>query len=208
MADIEYFYSAHSLFAYFGSARLMQIAQAAGHRIQRRPMDLHKIMEGIGATPFTARSKAHYAYFFGREEERRSEFRGAPILPHRPTHHDNDTTLANCMLIAGLEQGIDIGTLAHRILQAHWNEDADFSCGATSTELAGDVGVDPAPLLDAARSPEIRALYEQNTAEAIARSVFSSPTYFVDGDMFYGQDRLEMVERAVQQPFAGSWPRS
>ena len=208
MADIEYFYSAHSLFAYFGSARLMQIAQAAGHRIQRRPMDLHKIMEGIGATPFTARSKAHYAYFFGREEERRSEFRGAPILPHRPTHHDNDTTLANCMLIAGLEQGIDIGTLAHRILQAHWNEDADFACGATLTELAGDVGVDPAPLLDAARSPEIRALYEQNTAEAIARSVFSSPTYFVDGDMFYGQDRLEMVERAVQQPFAGSWPRS
>ena len=76
------------------------------------------------------------------------------------------------------------------------------------TELAGDVGVDPAPLLDAARSPEIRALYEQNTAEAIARFVFGSPTYFVDGDMFYGQDRLEMVERAVQQPFSGSWPRS
>ncbi|MEC9454946.1 MAG: 2-hydroxychromene-2-carboxylate isomerase [Pseudomonadota bacterium] len=208
MADIEYFYSAHSLFAYVGSARLSEIAEAAGRRIAHRPCDLDRIMASADATPFKERSKAQYAYYFGRETERWSEYRGAPILAHRPKHHDNDTTLANCMLIAGLEQGINIGPLAHRILQAHWNGDADFACGATLTELAGDVGVEPAPLLDAARSPEIRALYEQNTAEAIARSVFSSPTYFVDGDMFYGQDRLEMVERAVQQPFSGSWPRS
>jgi 2-hydroxychromene-2-carboxylate isomerase len=46
-----------------------------------------------------------------------------------------------------------------------------------------------------------------NTEEAINRSVFGSPTYFVDGDMFYGQDHLEIVERALQQPFAGRWPR-
>ena len=43
--------------------------------------------------------------------------------------------------------------------------------------------------------------------QAIDRSVFGSPTYFVDGDMFYGQDHLEMVERALERPFAGAWPR-
>ena len=208
MADIEYFYSAHSLFAYFGAARLTEIAAAAGRTVAHRPMDLHKVMEGIGATPFSARSKAHYAYFFGHEEERWAEYRGAPILDHRPTHHDNDTTLANCMLIAGLEQGIDIGALSHRILEAHWRDDADFADAGTLAALAKEVGVDAAPLLDAARSPQIAALYEKNTEEAIARSVFGSPTYFVDGDMFYGQDRLEMVERALAQPFAGDWPRT
>ncbi len=208
MADIEYFYSAHSLFAYLGSARLSGIATAAGRRIAHRPMDLAKVMEGVGSTPFRERNKAHYAYFFGREEERWSEFRDAPILPHRPKHHDNDTTLANCMLIAGLEQGIDIGPLAHAILQAHWRDDADFADAETLIRLASGAGIDAAPLLEAAGTPEIKALYDKNTDEAIARSVFGSPTYFVDGDMFYGQDRLEMVERALTQPFAGAWPRT
>ena len=208
MADIEYFYSANSLFAYLGAARLTEIVKAAGRRIAHRPMDLNKVLKGIGATPFSERSKAHMAYYFGREEERWSEFRGAPILPQIPKHHYNDATLANCMLIAGQDQGINIGPLAHRIQQAHWRNDADFAAPETLTKLAGDVDIDPAPLLDAALSPEILALYEQNTAEAIQRSVFGSPTYFIDGDMFYGQDRLEMVERALKQPFSGSWPRT
>ncbi len=208
MTNIEYFYSAQSLFAYLGSARLTAIAEAAGRRIAHRPMDLNKVLKGIGAIPFSERSKAHMAYYFGREEERWSEFRGAPILPQIPKHHYNDATLANCMLIAGQEQGVDIGPLAHRILQAHWRDDADFAAYETLAELAGEVDIDPAPLLDAARSPEIGALYVENTADAIRRSVFGSPTYFVDGDMFYGQDRLEMVERALKQPFAGSWPRT
>jgi 2-hydroxychromene-2-carboxylate isomerase len=207
MADIEYFYSAHSLFAYFGSARLSEIARAAGRKIIHRPMDLHKVMEAMGSTSFRARSKAHYAYFFGREKERWSEFRRAPILPHRPKHHDNDTTLANCMLIAGLEQDVDIGPLAHGIMQAHWRDDADFADERVLTKLAGEVDIDPAPLLGAARTAEIQAAYNYNTEEAIARSVFGSPTYFIDGDMFYGQDRLEMVERALKKPFAGTWPR-
>ena len=51
-----------------------------------------------------------------------------------------------------------------------------------------------------------KAIYTANTEEAIRRSVFGSPTYFVDGDMFYGQDRLELVERALKMPFAGNWP--
>ncbi len=207
MADIEYFYSAHSLFAYFGATRLVEIAKAAGRGIDHKPFDLDKAMAGIGTAPFKARSKAHYAYYFGREKERWSEYRGAPIVDFRPTHHDNDTSLANCMLIAGQEQGLDIGPLSFRILEAHWKEDADFACAETLAALAREVGVDPAPLLDAARAPEIAALYERNTGEAIARSVFGSPTYFIDGDMFYGQDRLEMVERALVKPFAGDWPR-
>ena len=67
-------------------------------------------------------------------------------------------------------------------------------------------GIDPAPLLERALSPQVQAIYRTNTEEAIRRSVFGSPTYFVDGDMFYGQDRLEMVERALRLPYEGKWP--
>ena len=68
--------------------------------------------------------------------------------------------------------------------------------------------LDPTPLLDNALSPDVQRIYQANTEEAIQRSVFGSPTYFVDGDMFSGQDHLEMVERALQRPYAGIWPKT
>ena len=94
------------------------------------------------------------------------------------------------------------------MLEAHWRDDADLSDRETLMRLAKHVGLDPAPLLDAALSPAIAAIYLANTEEAISRSVFGSPTYFVDGDMFYGQDRLELVERSLRQPYAGAWPKT
>jgi 2-hydroxychromene-2-carboxylate isomerase len=125
-----------------------------------------------------------------------------------PTYHDKNMTLSNGMLIAGLLQGIDIDQLAHCMLEAHWRDDADLADKKTLSQLGKSAGVDPGPLLDAALSPQVQAVYASNTEEAINRSVFGSPTYFVDGDMFYGQDHLEMVERALERPFAGPWPRS
>jgi 2-hydroxychromene-2-carboxylate isomerase len=60
--------------------------------------------------------------------------------------------------------------------------------------------------LQAAGSAEAMAEYAASTDEAIARNVPGSPTYFVDGDMFYGQDRLELVARAMEQAFKDTWP--
>jgi 2-hydroxychromene-2-carboxylate isomerase len=204
MADIEYFYAAHSAFAYIGSARLSEIAAAAGSRIIHKPMDLRRV---IAAASPNDRTEARKAYFFGREIERWAEARSAAIIAGRPTHHDNDIALPNGVLIAALQAGHNIDALAHALLQAHWRDDADLANEETLASLAEQTGFDPAPLLGAALSQNIQAIYEANTAEAIERSVFGSPTYFVAGDMFYGQDHLELVERALKQPFAGAWPR-
>ncbi|MEL0018327.1 MAG: DsbA family protein, partial [Rickettsiales bacterium] len=109
---------------------------------------------------------------------------------------------------AGLLEGVDVDALAHRMLEAHWRDDADLADPGTLSRLAREAGIQaPEMLLAAATSPEVAAIYEANTAEAIERSVFGSPTYFVDGDMFYGQDHLELVARALKQPFQGVWPR-
>lgn len=206
MSEIEYFYAAHSVYAYIGSRRLMEIARTAGRPLRHKPYDLRRGMEGIGGTPFRQRSKAHYAYFFGREVVRWSEHRGVPMLGRRPTHHDNDIGLPNCVLIAAQERGDNVDELAHALLEAHWREDADLADAATLARLAKGIGADAEALLAAAGSAPIRAIYEANTNEAIRRSVFGSPTYFVDGDMFYGQDHLEMVERALKTPYQGRWP--
>ena len=206
MATLEYFYSAHSAFAYLGSAKLMAIAAAAGTPILHKPVELDRVVAAAGSSAFTQRPPGYRAYFFGREIERWAELRGAAIMRGLPTHHRKAMTLPNGMLIAGIRQGRNVDALAHAMLEAHWRDDADIADPATLAALARKAGVAPEPLLEAALAPETLAVLEANTEEAIARSVFGSPTYFVDGDMFYGQDHLELVERALHKPFKGAWP--
>jgi 2-hydroxychromene-2-carboxylate isomerase len=160
-------------------------------------MDLRRVVAAAKGAEFTAYSDAHMAYFFGVEIDRWAAYRGAPVMGHHPTHHAHDLTLSNCALIAAAEQGADVDALAHAILQAHWRDDADFDDAEVLAALAQSVGAAPEPLLTAARSEAVLATYARNTEEAIARSVFGAPTYFVDGEMFYGQDRLAFVEAAL-----------
>lgn len=206
MPVIEYFFSAHSAFAYLGSARLYEIADAAGATVVHKPMDLHAVMAAIGAPGFAERTAEHKKYYFKREIDRWAEYRNAPVLGYRPTHHDNPYHLANCALIVADRQDLDTRNLAHAMLEGHWRFDADVDDRDTLTALITKAGLDAKALLHGAASDEITAIYKANTEEAIRRSVFGSPTYFVDGDMFYGQDRLEMVERALKKPFTGEWP--
>ena len=186
----------------------MAIAKAAQRCIQHRPMDWHRVVAANGPGPTNGRTAKRRAYFSGREIERWAQVRNAPVMNGFPTGHDHDMTLANCLLIATSQAHLDVDLLAHLLLEGHWRYDADLADERTLMALAGKAGIDSAPLLKAATSETIQAQYRANTEEAIERSVFGSPTYFVDGDMFYGQDRLELIERALTQPFAGSWPRS
>lgn len=204
MAGIEYFYSAHSAFAYLGSARLMAIAAAAGRRIRHRPIDLNLLLAGIGAPAFAGRSAGHKAYYFGREIARWAEERDAPTCGRIPVNHRAEMTLPNSLLIAVQAAGGPVDDLAHSILQAHWRDDTDIADPAALAEILAAAGLDAKALLAAAATEQVRAAYRTNIDEAVARSVFGSPTYVVDGDMFYGQDRLEMVERALRQPYAGA----
>lgn len=196
---IEYFYSAHSAFAYLGAWELARIAKEAGATVVHRPFDFSPVMAAAGSASFRDRTKAHVDYFFGREIVRWAEWRGLPVIRHRPIFHDNPLGLPNGMIIAA---STDADVLSRAVLQAHWRDDADIANADVLERLADNTGLDGAALLDAAQSREVQAQHQANTDEAIARNIFGSPTYFVGEDMFYGQDRLHMVERALTTPFA------
>jgi 2-hydroxychromene-2-carboxylate isomerase len=177
-----------------------------------RPYDLRAVLlalapNGTGRGATGSWTPARSAYFFGRELERWAEYRGIPILTGVPTHHQKDIGLPNRFLIAALDGAQPIDRLAHTLLEQHWAHDCDLSDATTLVGLADRSGFDGRAVLRAADQPAVHASYAANTREAIERSVFGSPTYFVGGDMFYGQDRLELVERALAKPFAGRWPR-
>lgn len=196
---IEYFYSAHSGFAYIGHMELLEVAKRTGRTLLHRPMHLGPVIQAVGGKTFHERTPEHISYFFGREVERWAAFRSVPIIDYRPTWHDEDMTLASCLLIAAQDLGLDPDRLAHLILQAHWRDDADIADEALLVSLATQSGADAGALLEHARSASVKAAYDRNTAEAIERSVFGSPTYFVDGDMYYGQDHLEIMEHEAKK---------
>ena len=206
MAIIEYVYSAHSAFAYLGSARLMQICVAYGVTLVHKPILLSPVVEAKGSLPFRDRTQAHVDYFFGREVERWAEYRGAPVVPFRPTHHDADYALASGLILALGETGPEPDAMAHALLQAHWRDDADLSSPVTLGQIVSDLGHNALSLLAQAASNDVQSQLQANSDWARRRDVFGSPTYIVEGDPFYGQDHLELVERALTQPFApSSW---
>ncbi|MEO0381177.1 MAG: 2-hydroxychromene-2-carboxylate isomerase [Pseudomonadota bacterium] len=204
MSELIYYYSAHSAFAYLGSARLMEICAAHDLTLVHRPIPLSPVVEAQGSLPFRSRTQGHVDYFFGREIERWAEWRDVPVVTFRPTHHDADYTLAGWMIIALGDRGAQVDALAHAVLQAHWRDDADLSDAKMLAALAEGLGHDAHALMAQAESDEVAARYEQNAQDALAAHVMGSPTYVLEGEMFYGQDRLEMLERALTQPFAAN----
>jgi 2-hydroxychromene-2-carboxylate isomerase len=205
MSELEYFYSAHSAYAYLGSAKFMEIAAAAGHSIVHKPIDLNRAMESYGSTAFRERSVKQRDHFFRREMERWAEFRNV-VMPGRPSNHHHSPDLSNRMLIAAIGEGRNVDRLAHRMLEAHWGESADLADPETLIQIARDINEDGRGWLNLADNEEVAARYAANTDEAISRGVPGSPTYFVNGDMFYGQDRLDLVERATKKSFRDTWP--
>jgi len=202
MTELIYYYSAHSAFAYLGSARLMALCRANDLTLVHRPIPLSPVVEAQGSLPFAARTQGHVDYFFGREIERWAEWPSVPVVPFRPTHHDADYAQASHLIMALGDRGPAVDALAHAVLEAHWRDDADLSDIPTLTALVAQAGHDPAALFERARHPDIAARYAQNAADALAAQVMGSPTYVFGSEMFYGQDRLEMLERAITTPFA------
>lgn len=202
MTDLIYYYSAHSAFAYLGSARVMQICAAHGLTLVHRPIPLSPVVEAQGSLPFRARTQAHVDYFFGREIERWAAWRDVPVMSARPTFHDADYSLASGMIIALGDRGRAVDAMAHALLEAHWRDDLDLSDAGALSALAQGLGHDSGALMAQARSDTVQAQYQHNAQEALAADVFGSPTYVLEGEVFYGQDRLEMLERSITQPFA------
>jgi len=201
MNTIEYFYSAHSAYAYLGHRKLLEICSAHDCKLIHRPIDLRPVVRAVGSLPFDKRTQHNVDYHFGREIERWAEFREVEILNRRPTYHDHGLDLSNGMLIAAIRQGADIDALSHAILRAHWLDDIDLDNADRLRRVATQIGPDYDVFVDQAMDEEVQEIHRKNTAEAIDRGIFGSPTYFLNGDMYYGQDHLELLESGISRPF-------
>ena len=87
--------------------------------------------------------------------------------------------------------------LAHRVLKALWEEEADTGDRGTLATLIGDVGLDAPSVLRQADEERWAARRAADTAAALNRGVFGAPSYVIGEEIFWGQDRLEFLDRRL-----------
>lgn len=195
MKQIEYYYWINSDWAYLGADRLLEIAARHHADIRYKPVRLLEVYARTGGIPLHKRSQERQDYRVA-ELNRWCAFLKIKINP-LPKYLCPDDEAASCMVIAAMHAGYSPHHLSQAILRAEWVEERDISDLNTLIEIANGCGINGAALMQAATSEATRAELERNTEEAIARGVFGSPAYFVAGEHFWGQDRLEWVDRAL-----------
>lgn len=192
---VDYYYTPASPWTYLGHQRFEAIARRHGATIQYKPVDYGKIFPLSGGLPLGKRAPQRQAYRLA-ELKRWREFLAVP-LNIQPKYHPVASDLAAQLIIAAERAGAPRGTLSLALMRACWAEERNISDAETLVAVATEQGLDGAKLIATARTPEITMLYEAFTREAIDRQVFGAPFFIYKGEPFWGQDRLDFLDRAL-----------
>jgi len=194
---VDYFMTPVSPFTYMGHDRFRQICRQRKAQINLRVMDLGKVFPASGGLPLKDRAPQRRAYRM-MELKRWRDYLGMPLNPE-PKFFPVPSEAAATLILAvmekhGVESALDV---AGDCLRGIWAEDRDISSRETLREIASARGLDAEALLTHAAAAEVAALYVMHSQEAIARGVFGSPTYILNDELFWGQDRLDFLDRAL-----------
>ncbi len=204
--NLSYYFSLVSPWAYLGHAELGRMAESRDLVIDYRPVNLMELFPDTGGLPLPKRHPFRQAYRLV-EMQRWRDARDAPLVL-KPKFWPFDFKLADrAMLMAG---GLADQDAVHRLIafafRAVWVEERNLADEATLAEVASTAGFDADELIAAARTDAAAAAYAGNFERARDDGVFGSPSYVLDGEVFWGQDRLDMLDAALasqRPPYTG-----
>ena len=191
---IDYYFSPVSPWTYLGHERFQEIARKQGATVVPKPVDYGRIFPLSGGLPVTKRPPQRQAYRLV-ELERWRKHLGVP-LTIQPKFFPYDAKLAALAIIATGDVD-NAMALIGALLRGCWAEEKNMADEAEVVAAIHAVGLDSSALLKQAKAPETAARFESLTDEAIARQVFGAPTYVYRNELFWGQDRLEFLDRAL-----------
>ncbi len=196
--QIDYFVSLNSPWTHLGAARFEALAARHGASVRVHACDYGgTIFPASGGLPLPKRSPQRQAYRM-QELRRWRDALGTPIVL-TPKHYPFAEPFAATCVVAARETLGDAPALrlTHRILRALWEEEQDPGERDTLARLMTESGIDAPALLALAEAeaPRWAAIRQRDSEAALARGVFGAPSYVVGEDIFWGQDRLDFLER-------------
>jgi len=193
---VDYYLAPQSPWSYLGHDRFTAIAKAAGARVNVLPVDFGQVFPVTGGLPLAKRAPQRQAYRLV-ELKRFSEHLGLP-MNLQPTFFPVAPDPAARLIIAvGEHDGSDAAmALAGALMRAVWAEQRDIADAGTLASKLAQCDL-PAGRLDDAKAPAVQARYDADSQRAIEIGVFGAPSYVVDGEIFWGQDRLDFLQRRL-----------
>jgi 2-hydroxychromene-2-carboxylate isomerase len=197
MQAIDYYFTLNSPWSYLGSDRFRQIAARHGCRVNVKPAKFGEIFAQTGGLPLPKRSPQRRAYRL-IELKRWRDYLAIPIVIE-PKNFPVDETAATRLVLAAGVTGADALALATEFGRALWELDQSLTEPTVLVSAAQRAGADLAPIrANAPPDAELDTLWARNTEEALARGVFGAPAYVLEtGEIFWGQDRLDFLDRAL-----------
>jgi carboxymethylenebutenolidase len=195
--SVDYYFAPQSPWAYLGHQRFQNILKKSGASVRVMPFDLGgKVFPISGGLPLGQRAPQRQAYRL-TELERFSKWLGAP-LHLKPTFFPvSGDDAAKLIIAVDMAMGADAAmNISGAILSAVWSQQRNIADEKTLVELLHEQHL-PAACLEQTYSQAVHERYESYTQMAIDAGVFGAPSYVLNGEIFWGQDRLDFVERAL-----------
>jgi len=194
--QVDYYFSFQSPWAYIGHDAFSQVARTYGLKVNYKPVVLVDLFSETGGLPLMKRHPVRQRYRMV-ELQRWRDKRGLEFHL-QPANWPFNARLADGVVIAATEAGLDPQPFMRRAFAAVWEDQLKLTDPATLVRLADDSGLPGQQLVERSAAEEISAAYEQNRQDALAADVFGSPVYVLDGEVFWGQDRIELLADALK----------
>ena len=194
---VDYYVSLNSPWTYLASERFAAMAKKYGADVTIWPVDLGSVFAVSGGLPLPKRAPQRQAYRM-MELKRWREHTGIKLNLEPKFFPANEVPAAK-VVIALREQGrmADAIKVAHAVLSALWTEDKNTGDPATLKAIIAGCGLDADAVVAASEAPGLADKREEYTKHAIAQGVFGAPSFVIDGEIFWGQDRLDFVDRKL-----------
>jgi 2-hydroxychromene-2-carboxylate isomerase len=193
---IDYYFSLVSPWAYIGHAPFMEMARRHELAVNYKPVFLGRVFAETGGLPLAQRHPARQRYRLV-ELQRWRDRRGLSFHI-QPKFWPFDVTLADRFVVAIQAKHGDPDPFLRKAFAAIWEEERNLADPVVIAALAEQTGLDSAALMDMANGSTTEVLYALNLENAVDGGVFGSPAYVLAGEVFWGQDRLDLLDDALR----------
>jgi 2-hydroxychromene-2-carboxylate isomerase len=194
--QVDYYFSLPSPWAYIGHKLFREVVTTHGLKVNHKPVVLVDLFAETGGLPLLKRHPVRQRYRMV-ELQRWRDKRGL-AFHLQPANWPFNARLADGVVVAAIEAGLDPDPFLRRAYAAVWEDQLNLAAAATLVKLADDCGLPGQQLVERSGTDAVSAIYEQNRQDALAADVFGSPAYVLDGEVFWGQDRIELLADALK----------
>ncbi len=190
---IKFYFVCLSPWSYLAMEALQDIADRHQREIIFKPIDVGRTWAETGAgKPLRDRANVLQTYRL-IELERWASWRGVSLNP-KPKHHPVPFNLSSGMIIAAIQTGVCAFEITRALMKGCWVHEKDISNPDDVLAIVDSIGINGKELLDMVESEEVVSVLSANTDEALLDGAWSVPSFVVDSELFFGQDRLEMMD--------------